>query len=42
MRDLIEEEAASEEDYSQYTNPSNEVRGFQIGEVIGEQLKKLK
>jgi small subunit ribosomal protein S1 len=42
MRELIEEETASEEDYSQYTKPSNEVRGFQIGEVLGEQLKKLK
>jgi small subunit ribosomal protein S1 len=42
IRDLIEEKVASEEDYSQYTNLSNEVRGFQIGEVIGEQLKKLK
>lgn len=42
IRELIEEETASEEDYSQYTKPSNEVSGFQIGEVLGEQLKKLK
>ncbi|MBA2875008.1 30S ribosomal protein S1 [Thermaerobacillus caldiproteolyticus] len=41
IRELTEEVAA-EEDYSQYTKPSNESKGFQLGEVIGEQLKKLK
>lgn len=40
MRELIEE-PAQEEDYSQYTKPA-ESTGFQLGEVIGEQLKKLK
>ncbi len=42
IRALLEEEAAAPaEDYSQYTRTS-ETRGFQLGEVIGEQLKKLK
>ncbi|ABO67510.1 30S ribosomal protein S1 [Geobacillus thermodenitrificans] len=42
IRALLEEEtAAPAEDYSQYTKVA-ETRGFQLGEVIGEQLKKLK
>ncbi|QIZ68180.1 30S ribosomal protein S1 [Geobacillus subterraneus] len=42
IRALLEEEtAAPAEDYSQYTK-TVETRGFQLGEVIGEQLKKLK
>jgi len=42
IRALLEEEtAAPAEDYSQYTKTA-EARGFQLGEVIGEQLKKLK
>ncbi|WP_027408600.1 30S ribosomal protein S1 [Anoxybacillus tepidamans] len=40
MRELMEE-TAPEEDYSQYTKHA-ESTGFQLGEVIGEQLKKLK
>jgi small subunit ribosomal protein S1 len=40
IRELLEETAV-EEDYSEYTNAA-ESTGFQIGEVIGEQLKKLK
>jgi small subunit ribosomal protein S1 len=38
----LSEETAVEEDYSKYTQFSNEPTGFQIGEVLGEQLKKLK
>jgi small subunit ribosomal protein S1 len=41
MRELLEE-TGTEEDYSQYTKSLNEPSGFQLGEVIGEQLKKLK
>ncbi|BBW95805.1 30S ribosomal protein S1 [Geobacillus icigianus] len=42
IRALLEEEAAAPaEDYSSYTRTA-EARGFQLGEVIGEQLKKLK
>jgi small subunit ribosomal protein S1 len=41
MKELTEN-VADEEDYSKYTQTSNEPTGFQIGEVIGEQLKKLK
>ncbi|GMB07855.1 small subunit ribosomal protein S1 [Thermolongibacillus altinsuensis] len=40
IRELLEETAA-EEDYREYTN-TVESTGFQLGEVIGEQLKKLK
>ncbi|MBB5323427.1 small subunit ribosomal protein S1 [Anoxybacillus tepidamans] len=40
MRELMGETSV-EEDYSQYTKPA-ESTGFQLGEVIGEQLKKLK
>jgi small subunit ribosomal protein S1 len=38
----LSEETAVEEDYSKYTQFLNEPTGFQIGEVLGEQLKKLK
>ncbi|WP_044748034.1 30S ribosomal protein S1 [Bacillus alveayuensis] len=41
MKELAEE-VAGEEDYNKYTQMANEPAGFQIGEVIGEQLKKLK
>jgi small subunit ribosomal protein S1 len=41
MKELMEE-ATVEEDYSKYTQTSKESTGFQIGEVIGEQLKKLR
>jgi small subunit ribosomal protein S1 len=41
IRELLEE-TDTEEDYSQYTKSLNESSGFQLGEVIGEQLKKLK
>jgi small subunit ribosomal protein S1 len=41
MKELTEN-VADEEDYSKYTQTFNESTGFQIGEVIGEQLKKLK
>jgi small subunit ribosomal protein S1 len=40
MRELLEEQGG-QEDYSQYAKPA-ESTGFQLGEVIGEQLKKLK
>lgn len=39
MREL--EEAAPEEDFSEY-KPSEETSGFQLGEMIGDQLNKLK
>ncbi|MBS2770242.1 30S ribosomal protein S1 [Anoxybacillus sp. PDR2] len=40
MRELMEE-PVNEEDYSQYTKQA-ESTGFQLGEVVGDQLKKLK
>ncbi|WP_041638217.1 30S ribosomal protein S1 [Anoxybacillus flavithermus] len=39
IRELLEDDV--QEDYREYTT-STETTGFQIGEVIGEQLKKLK
>lgn len=38
----LEEDVATEEEYNEYKQYTNEHSGFQIGEVIGEQLKKLK
>ena len=38
----LEEDVANEEEYNEYKQYTNEHSGFQIGEVIGEQLKKLK
>ncbi|EPZ38442.1 30S ribosomal protein S1 [Anoxybacillus ayderensis] len=40
IRELLEEDV--EEDYREYTTSTETTTGFQIGEVIGEQLKKLK
>ncbi|MGG6431423.1 30S ribosomal protein S1 [Anoxybacillus sp. D401a] len=40
IRELFEENV--EEDYREYTTSTETTTGFQIGEVIGEQLKKLK
>jgi len=38
----LEEDVATEEEYKEYKQYTNEHSGFQIGEVIGDQLKKLK
>ncbi|KIQ93637.1 hypothetical protein LH47_02262 [Anoxybacillus thermarum] len=40
IRELLEEDV--EEDYREYTTSTETTTGFQIGEVIGDQLKKLK
>lgn len=40
IRELLEEDV--EEDYHEYTTSTETTTGFQIGEVIGDQLKKLK
>ncbi|WP_461200674.1 30S ribosomal protein S1 [Anoxybacillus sp. TBDG-1] len=40
IRDLHEDDV--QEDYREYTTSTETTTGFQIGEVIGEQLKKLK
>lgn len=40
IRELLEDDV--QEDYREYTTSTETTTGFQIGEVIGEQLKKLK
>ncbi|ASA95668.1 MULTISPECIES: 30S ribosomal protein S1 [Anoxybacillus] len=40
IRELLEDDV--QEDYREYTTATETTTGFQIGEVIGEQLKKLK
>ncbi|APH04581.1 30S ribosomal protein S1 [Bacillus weihaiensis] len=42
IRELEESSNASDEDYSQYQSQEDNTSGFQLGEMIGEQLKKLK
>ncbi|MFX3624757.1 MAG: 30S ribosomal protein S1 [Ectobacillus sp.] len=41
MKEAVEEEPEVKEDYSKY-QPASESATFQLGDIIGEQLKKLK